>query len=1085
MTLLLKLAELFDVRPGERHMVGTLMMIAFCMGLTFVFINVPAMGMFIEAFGSEGLPLLYIAFAIISTFIAFMYIQISSRVPFTTLLVLNVSFIFVGTVTLRVLLGVTDAIWPLFLLPIWFEVVTTVIWIGFGTLLNRLFDVRQGKRLMGVIRMMVPGANIFGGLFISVIAQYVDPRDIFAFSIISIGLLIALLVLVLLRTYGHRLNATQDDDKDGEQPSITARQITQNSFRRRYVFYIFALICIWWVGFYFIDNIFYDLAEEEFPTDQELTAFLGVFFGTVQGTLLLFGNFFASRVIGRIGMRTAALLMPVLVTLCIGLLITAEVLGAALTLIFVFGAAAKLANGALGFSVDAISRLLLYQPLPPEERSRTQAIGQGIVEPLSIGVVGFMLLILTRGYGLGATSLALIFIGVAVVWIGTVIVTFLAYPRALRQAIARRRLGDGSFEVIDAQSVRLLREELNDEYPEAVIYAMTLLETVDPDYLKSALPGLLTHAEPAVQQQALTTVERLHAVETQDAVKALITAPVAPEVTRAALSTLIALGGENIGAAAAVYLEHPNVNVQQGAVVGLLRHGGADGRDRALQKLAQFALDEGITTRLIVPRVASTVGSPELYEVLYPLLYDDDLDVRRAAVLAAGHIKHPDLWLDVLQLLTLPVLRNEATQALVTGGEDALPEIMMAFESSDDNARDLRRRLVRVMGRIGGPLVIDFLKPRIDYTDEEIRTAILNALTQGGYEADDPAERDRIEAQIEREARQMASLLTIYGTIDTEMALWLVADALMNDLNQTRDRVFDLLAFLYGHEIMRQAREALIHGNTEQRAYAVEVVDDAIPRAMRGYLLPLLDDTPLAYRLRQLVTLFGLPERSLHEHLRGLIRRDADDQNPWMTLYALYAASQLDDPAPVIDVVREYTSADDPLIREAATWALAQINDTTTEGDAPMYATIEKIVILKTIAMFEETPNDVLVDLAGLMDVVEVPEGITIFEKGDVGRSMYVIVNGHVRVHDGAVTLNTLGNRDVFGELALLDTEPRAATITTLEDTVLFRLDQEPFYELIADRGEVARGIMRVLARTIRQSAQSLSSLGAGGRGEV
>lgn len=73
-----------------------------------------------------------------------------------------------------------------------------------------------------------------------------------------------------------------------------------------------------------------------------------------------------------------------------------------------------------------------------------------------------------------------------------------------------------------------------------------------------------------------------------------------------------------------------------------------------------------------------------------------------------------------------------------------------------------------------------------------------------------------------------------------------------------------------------------------------------------------------------------------------------------------------------------------------------------------------------------------------------------------------------MRVHDGERTLAHLGDRDVFGEMSLLDPQPRSASVTAMADTRLFRLNQELFSELVADRVEVVRGIIRVMARRLR-----------------
>jgi CRP-like cAMP-binding protein len=112
-----------------------------------------------------------------------------------------------------------------------------------------------------------------------------------------------------------------------------------------------------------------------------------------------------------------------------------------------------------------------------------------------------------------------------------------------------------------------------------------------------------------------------------------------------------------------------------------------------------------------------------------------------------------------------------------------------------------------------------------------------------------------------------------------------------------------------------------------------------------------------------------------------------------------------------------------------------------------------------------------------VLEEVEYNQGETIFEKGDLGDSMYIIVGGKVRVHDQDNTLNFLGERDVFGEMALLDPEARVASVTAMEDTRLLRLDQEPFFELMEERIDVARGIIQVLTRYLRDRVKDLAEM--------
>lgn len=144
-----------------------------------------------------------------------------------------------------------------------------------------------------------------------------------------------------------------------------------------------------------------------------------------------------------------------------------------------------------------------------------------------------------------------------------------------------------------------------------------------------------------------------------------------------------------------------------------------------------------------------------------------------------------------------------------------------------------------------------------------------------------------------------------------------------------------------------------------------------------------------------------------------------------------------------------------------------------------MLSTIEKVLVLKRAGVFSQTPGPVLADVAGLCDELDVQPGEQIFAKGEPGDSLYTIVQGRVRVHDGESVLNDLGEGDVFGELALLDPEPRMASVTALEATRLLRLEQAPFQELIRQQPEVALGVIRVIARYLRTRAADVARLDA------
>jgi len=135
-----------------------------------------------------------------------------------------------------------------------------------------------------------------------------------------------------------------------------------------------------------------------------------------------------------------------------------------------------------------------------------------------------------------------------------------------------------------------------------------------------------------------------------------------------------------------------------------------------------------------------------------------------------------------------------------------------------------------------------------------------------------------------------------------------------------------------------------------------------------------------------------------------------------------------------------------------------------------MLLTIEKVLILKSVPIFASVPESQLVDLATIAETVEYAAGDNIMNQGDLGTSMYIVVNGRVRIFEGDKDLAEHGTRAVFGELAALDPEPRAASVEALEDCTLLRLDGESLYDLMSGNKEVTRGIVQVLCDYTRQN---------------
>lgn len=143
-----------------------------------------------------------------------------------------------------------------------------------------------------------------------------------------------------------------------------------------------------------------------------------------------------------------------------------------------------------------------------------------------------------------------------------------------------------------------------------------------------------------------------------------------------------------------------------------------------------------------------------------------------------------------------------------------------------------------------------------------------------------------------------------------------------------------------------------------------------------------------------------------------------------------------------------------------------------------MISTVEKVLFLKSIDLFSQIPGEDLAQIAQITDEVHYEEGDEIFRQGDPGDSLYLVIAGRVRVQRGSLEVAQLGERQVFGEMALLDSEPRSASVLALSDLTLLKIIRDDFMEILTEKPEIAKGVIKVLTRRLRDSLSQASAQG-------
>jgi len=134
--------------------------------------------------------------------------------------------------------------------------------------------------------------------------------------------------------------------------------------------------------------------------------------------------------------------------------------------------------------------------------------------------------------------------------------------------------------------------------------------------------------------------------------------------------------------------------------------------------------------------------------------------------------------------------------------------------------------------------------------------------------------------------------------------------------------------------------------------------------------------------------------------------------------------------------------------------------------------TIERVVLLKQVSLFERTPDRVLAGLARTLVEEEFAAGTDLIVEGAVEDWLFVLIDGSVRVtrSDRVVDLEA---GQVVGELAVLEPEPRTATVSALTDVHAFRLRKVDFDEALRTRPEIAAGVIAELVRRLREARRT------------
>ena len=138
--------------------------------------------------------------------------------------------------------------------------------------------------------------------------------------------------------------------------------------------------------------------------------------------------------------------------------------------------------------------------------------------------------------------------------------------------------------------------------------------------------------------------------------------------------------------------------------------------------------------------------------------------------------------------------------------------------------------------------------------------------------------------------------------------------------------------------------------------------------------------------------------------------------------------------------------------------------------------------LLRTVPIFSELTDGDIASLGRLTARRRFPKDTVVFFENEEGDSFFMILEGRIKVtilgDDGReVILSMLGAGDFFGEMALLDNEPRSATAIAVEETELLSLHRTDFQTVLTDNRSITTALIKILTARLRRANHQISTL--------
>ncbi len=904
--------SLFDVRRHELAQMIPLFFNYFLLILTSYILKSASSALFLNKVGVGKLPYTYILIAVAAACVAFLLGRFSGRVSVVRLITITQWFLVGNMILLWSLLRFTDWTWPYYGFLVWMKIFSILTVSQFWVFANNCLDSRQAKRLFGLLNLGGVVGAMLGGTFTMLFV-----RILMAENLILCAAATMVLAIVIFWQASRRMPVTRESSRGSE--SHHPLDILRLVVKSRHLMVISAIISISVVVGKLVEYQFFGFAQSTFPDKEDLTAFLGAFMGLYLNAVTFSVQLFLTGAVLRVmGVGGALRFTPVAVIIAsLGVLAFPGIW-------LVSGL--RMIQAGCRYTLNKTSLEVLYLPIPPEVKNRTKVFLDMVVDRVSGGLAGLILVFCTSVLLLNLRQLGIVTVIFAGLWIFLAGFALHAYVRTLRSSLEKREVHFESVtvNVSDAATLKLLTQALDSPNTRQVSYALKLFEQFPATFPKDRLPRLLKHPAAEVRAATLRVLsgrgDRSAVAEAEQFLGADDPGLLAESVNY--LSRLDPDPDSRLQS----FLSHKNLDIRLAALEAL----EANAYEKPVATISESWIEallvpdrtETEKARVLAARALPLADRASIAGPLRQLLEDSNATVVNAALETAGKVRNRKLVSLVLSKLANRRTRARARDALASYGPRILGTLGDYLQDTGE-PENIRRAIPRLLGQIATLEAAGILVENLKNSSFEMRFQILKALNRLRRDHPEvPIPGDPVEREIVGEMkRYYQCLFNVQSSkADEGPSRLLLIRTLEERLDQTLERVFRLLGLRYSPEGVFDAYQAVRSPRAQRRAAAVEFLDSTLGRPLKRLILPVLEE--IAWdRLRLLgKQQFDLKPAGTADFLKDLIRGD----DRWVKMVAIYRAGELRLTSLEPDI-RAAVSDPDPKVVETASHALERL----------------------------------------------------------------------------------------------------------------------------------------------------------------